>query len=508
MRPALTRRLIAFIVALGLLASLAAATPVLAVSIVVNTTADNTTDDDLCSLREAITTANTDAPVAVGGAGNGCATGSGPDTIPSGSTGRITLTSALPDVPADLSISGAGTITISGNNAVRVLNITGGTVNLSGLTITGGLAAEGGGIRSTGNLAVSNTTISGNAATGGNLSGGGIWNNGTLTITNSTISGNTANGIPFGSGGGIMNVLPGTLTITNSTISGNTGRGPGGLHNLLGTVVAVNITVSGNSAVQGGGGIGACGTETIVNSIVAGNTAAVGPDIDCFADTITTSVIGVPSGMTLADILVPGGPANYGGPTQTIALALVVGNPAIDSATGAVCVAAPVNGLDQRGLPRPAACDIGAYEAQPPSVAAQPNVSATATSAAGAVVNYTAPAGTDEQGGTAAVACLPASGSTFAVGSTTVTCTATDAVGHTGSGTFSVNVAVPAGSPTATASPTPTPTATPGLLPNTASRSGTSVPSGLSAALALIGLLSVVAIGRRAWSWREARLRS
>ena len=226
MRPALTRRLIAFIVALGLLASLAAATPVLAVSIVVNTTADNTTDDDLCSLREAITTANTDAPVGVGGAGNDCATGSGPDTITFSATGTITLTSALPDVPADLSISGAGTITISGNNAVRVLNITGGTVNLSGLTITGGLAAEGGGIRSTGNLAVSNTTISGNAATGGNLSGGGIWNNGTLTITNSTISGNTANGIPFGSGGGIMNVLPGTLTITNSTISGNTGRGP------------------------------------------------------------------------------------------------------------------------------------------------------------------------------------------------------------------------------------------------------------------------------------------
>ena len=209
----------------------------------------------------------------------------------------------------------------------------------------------------------------------------------------------------------------------------------------------MNITVSGNSAVQGGGGIGACGTETIVNSIVAGNTAAVGPDIDCFADTITTSVIGVPSGMTLADILVPGGPANYGGPTQTIALALVVGNPAIDSGHRRGLCGAPVNGLDQRGLPRPAACDIGAYEAQPPSVAAQPNVSATATSAAGAVVNYTSPAGTDEQGGTAAVACLPASGSTFAVGSTTVTCTATDAVGHTGSGTFSVNVAVPAGSP-------------------------------------------------------------
>ena len=48
--------------------------------------------------------------------------------------------------------------------------------------------------------------------------------------------------------------------------------------------------------------------------------------------------------------------------------------------------------------------------------------------------------GTDEQGGAATVACLPASGSTFPVGNTTVTCTATDAVGHTATSTFSVIV--------------------------------------------------------------------
>ncbi len=55
-------------------------------------------------------------------------------------------------------------------------------------------------------------------------------------------------------------------------------------------------------------------------------------------------------------------------------------------------------------------------------------------------MTYTPPTGTDEQGGAATVACLPASGSTFPVGTTTVTCTATDAVGHTATGTFSVIV--------------------------------------------------------------------
>ena len=38
-----------------------------AAGIVVNSLADTTTDDDLCTLREAITTANTDTPVNTGG---------------------------------------------------------------------------------------------------------------------------------------------------------------------------------------------------------------------------------------------------------------------------------------------------------------------------------------------------------------------------------------------------------------------------------------------------------
>ena len=41
-----------------------------------------------------------------------------------------------------------------------------------------------------------------------------------MTITDSTISGNTATG-SSGGGGGIDNNSSGTLTITNSTISGN-----------------------------------------------------------------------------------------------------------------------------------------------------------------------------------------------------------------------------------------------------------------------------------------------
>ncbi|MGC8952805.1 HYR domain-containing protein, partial [Chloroflexus sp.] len=46
----------------------------------------------------------------------------------------------------------------------------------------------------------------------------------------------------------------------------------------------------------------------------------------------------------------------------------------------------------------------------------------------------------DAVSGAVAVTCTPASGSTFPLGTTTVTCTATDAAGNTASGSFTITV--------------------------------------------------------------------
>lgn len=67
------------------------------------------------------------------------------------------------------------------------------------------------------------------------------------------------------------------------------------------------------------------------------------------------------------------------------------------------------------------------------------DVVTTATSAAGATVTYTASA-TDLVDPTVPVSCTPPSGSTFAPGTTTVTCSATDDSGNTATGTFTVTV--------------------------------------------------------------------
>jgi len=63
-----------------------------------------------------------------------------------------------------------------------------------------------------------------------------------------------------------------------------------------------------------------------------------------------------------------------------------------------------------------------------------------ATSAAGAPAAFTATA-TDQVDGAVPVACTPPSGSTFALGATTVNCSATDAAGNTAAGSFTVTVA-------------------------------------------------------------------
>jgi hypothetical protein len=62
----------------------------------------------------------------------------------------------------------------------------------------------------------------------------------------------------------------------------------------------------------------------------------------------------------------------------------------------------------------------------------------------GGVADWPAPTATDAVDGAVAVTCDPAAGSTFAIGATTVTCSATDAAGNVATATFTVEVSAPA----------------------------------------------------------------
>jgi hypothetical protein len=158
-------------------------------------------------------------------------------------------------VPVSLTLDGASGATVKPkpSGAGRVLWIdAGATVTLNGLTVTGGGGgvALGGGILNLGNLTVSNSTVTGNAA----VDGGGIYNyNGlaTLTVTGTTVSSNTASA----NGGGIYN-YNGTATLTGSTLDSNTAAiDGGGAYNYTASLTLTGTTVEQNAATENGGGV-------------------------------------------------------------------------------------------------------------------------------------------------------------------------------------------------------------------------------------------------------------
>ena len=75
-----------------------------------------------------------------------------------------------------------------------------------------------------------------------------------------------------------------------------------------------------------------------------------------------------------------------------------------------------------------------------PTITSPQDINTIATSAAGAIVNYTAPIGTDNCPVTTVLTTGKASGETFPIGTTLVTYTATDASGNTASSSFNVTV--------------------------------------------------------------------
>lgn len=106
----------------------------------------------------------------------------------------------------------------TGNGGGAIYNAGNAILTIAGSTFTGNISAPGGAILtdSTGQMTITNSTFSGNSAVIGKVGGAIFINRGTVSINGSTFSGNSATG-----GGGIYNY--GTLTATNTIMAGNTG---------------------------------------------------------------------------------------------------------------------------------------------------------------------------------------------------------------------------------------------------------------------------------------------
>jgi hypothetical protein len=337
------------------------------------------------------------------------ANGESEDTINfnCGGNADITLTSTL-QINASMTLSGNGqSVTLDGQNQVGILQVNSGVkFTLNDLTIARGLGTaffgSGGGLfNSGGTVSISNSTFANNS---GGLYGAGLYNSGgTVSISNSTFANNSA-----GTVGGGLATNSGNVSIGGSIVANNSAGS--GLANCRGGISDQGYNLSNDGSCGFGG---------------TGDLQNTDPKLD------------------------PNGLQSNGGPTQTIALQAA--SPAIDHIPAATCP-----GTDQRGVTRLPGerCDIGAFEfpdTTAPTLQLPSTLTVDATSPAGAVVPYTATA-TDDDGDslTASMSCTDTSGhsyptgsnvsATFPIGTTTVTCSASEPGSDTASGSFQVVV--------------------------------------------------------------------
>lgn len=94
---------------------------------------------------------------------------------------------------------------------------------------------------------------------------------------------------------------------------------------------------------------------------------------------------------------------------------------------------------DKAGNTGSASFSVIVEDTTPPTLSLPDDITAEATSSAGAVVSFVATA-SDIVDGDVDVTCAPASGSQFDLGDTTVNCSATDAAGNTANGSFKITV--------------------------------------------------------------------
>ena len=298
-----------------------------------------TTTDDVsatnCTLRDAITAANTNSVT------NACSAGSGDDVITVTATGTINLGSLLPSLESNIAINGPGASQLNvrrdsgGDYAVFTAfdsNPSAAVTSISDLTVSNGrltgIGQAGAGIRNFESMTLDRVVVTGNsvvntsAAVNPAPGGGGVFNGGlsggSMTVRRSTVSANTvttsqtaASGATSAdaAGGGFYSTQP--LTIERSTISGNTvsasvtSTDPGASAIARGAAIlnfsSANLslsTVSGNTATTTApntaerGALANVGGLTVTGSTIAFNTAANSANLSAQqGETVTNTII-------------------------------------------------------------------------------------------------------------------------------------------------------------------------------------------------------------------------
>ena len=265
------------------------------------------------------------------------------------------------EISHSLTLAGSAGATLDGQGAGTVLTVDSGTtVTVGNVTITNGTGASAGGIHNVGTLTLTDSAVTGNAATPGtspNFGGGGIFNEGgTLTLTDSIVSGNTATVGSVRNGVGGVLSMGGSVALTKTTVAGNSATSDASFSTAVGgiaiggfggpaTLTLTNSTVSGNSGSALSDAFGGIidsapgAVVTVTNSTVSGNAASAtggsgafssavggvsnsGGTLSLIDATVAGNSVSEPNGGFLPPV---GGVSNFFGGTLTTQSSLIAG---------------------------------------------------------------------------------------------------------------------------------------------------------------------------------------
>lgn len=228
--------------------------------------------------------------------------------------------------------------------------------------------------------------------------------------------------------------LPGTQTVQATSASGAT----------------VSFSVSATDLVSGaltptctpaGGGTFPLGTTSVSCTVTdgAGNTRS--GSFDVVVQDTTSPALSLPTPFTVEATSGSGATASFTATASDLVSGSVT--PACSPSSGSTfplgATSVSCTATDAAGNVASGSFGVTVSDTTPPTVTTGGNVARQTTSDSGEAVTFSATA-SDLVTTALAPLCAPASGSVFPLGVTTVVCTATDAAGNAGTGTFTVTL--------------------------------------------------------------------
>jgi hypothetical protein len=187
-------------------------------------------------------------------------------------------------------------------------------------------------------------------------------------------------------------------------------------------------------------------TVTCSAKDTAGNEANKGSFKVTVKDTTAPTISGMPSDITQEATNKYGARVSYSSPTATDSVegdASVSCDPASGSTFGLGDTTVKCIATDKANNTATGSFNVKVQDTTKPAISGLPSselITAKATGASGARVTYPSIIATDKVDGSVDVSCDPASGSTFPMGTTGVSCSAKDKAGNEVTGKFNVKV--------------------------------------------------------------------